>query len=76
MKNPDVLFCGYTIPHPSEIKVNFRIQTNKNTTADDALRKGLSDLSQVCAHVMDTFQQAVKEYEAINNTAMNEQMES
>jgi DNA-directed RNA polymerase I and III subunit RPAC2 len=25
MKNPNVLFCGYTIPHPSEIKVNFKI---------------------------------------------------
>ncbi len=75
MKNPDVLFCGYTIPHPSEIKVNFRIQTNKNVTAEDALRKGLSDLSQVCAHVMETFKQAVKEHE-LTNPAANDQMES
>ncbi|KAL4941428.1 DNA-directed RNA polymerase [Aspergillus oleicola] len=27
MKNPDVEFCGYTIPHPSEAKMNVRIQT-------------------------------------------------
>lgn len=26
-KNPDVEFCGYTIPHPSETKMNIRIQT-------------------------------------------------
>ncbi|XP_054890526.1 DNA-directed RNA polymerases I and III subunit RPAC2 isoform X1 [Poeciliopsis prolifica] len=27
MKNPEVEFCGYTITHPSESKINFRIQT-------------------------------------------------
>ncbi|EAL85579.1 DNA-directed RNA polymerase I and III 14 KDA polypeptide [Aspergillus fumigatus A1163] len=27
MKNPEVEFCGYTIPHPSEAKMNLRIQT-------------------------------------------------
>ncbi|XP_056145892.1 DNA-directed RNA polymerases I and III subunit RPAC2 isoform X1 [Lampris incognitus] len=27
MKNPDVEFCGYNITHPSESKINFRIQT-------------------------------------------------
>ncbi|KAI9796227.1 MAG: RNA polymerase subunit AC19 [Candelina submexicana] len=27
MKNPDVEFCGYSIPHPSEAKMNIRIQT-------------------------------------------------
>lgn len=25
--SPDVEFCGYTIPHPSESKMNIRIQT-------------------------------------------------
>jgi DNA-directed RNA polymerase I and III subunit RPAC2 len=27
MKNPDVEFCGYSIPHPSEDLMNIRIQT-------------------------------------------------
>ena len=62
MKNPNVLFCGYTIPHPSEIKVNFRIQTNKNETALEALAKGLRDLNEVCAHVMQTFEKSVQEH--------------
>nr|XP_046262236.1 DNA-directed RNA polymerases I and III subunit RPAC2 isoform X2 [Scatophagus argus] len=30
MKNADVEFCGYTITHPSESKINFRIQTRVN----------------------------------------------
>ena len=25
--SPDVEFCGYSIPHPSEDKMNIRIQT-------------------------------------------------
>jgi DNA-directed RNA polymerase I and III subunit RPAC2 len=28
MKNPNVTFCGYSIPHPSEFKIHFRIQTD------------------------------------------------
>lgn len=27
MSSPDVEFCGYSIPHPSETKMNLRIQT-------------------------------------------------
>jgi DNA-directed RNA polymerase I and III subunit RPAC2 len=27
MHSPDVEFCGYSIPHPSEAKMNLRIQT-------------------------------------------------
>ena len=30
-KNPDVQFAGYVIPHPSDPKVNFRIQTEGTT---------------------------------------------
>ncbi|KAJ3047410.1 RNA polymerase subunit AC19 [Rhizophlyctis rosea] len=28
MKNPAVAFCGYALPHPSEYKINLRIQTD------------------------------------------------
>ena len=70
MKNPNVVFCGYTIPHPSEIKVNFRIQTNKQVSALEVLEKGLKDLAQVCAHVAETFKKAVVEYENNNQVQM------
>ncbi|PKS09972.1 hypothetical protein jhhlp_004595 [Lomentospora prolificans] len=46
MKNPDVEFCAYTIPHPSEAKMNVRIQTYEGT-AVDALQKGLRDLADI-----------------------------
>ncbi|KAM3435231.1 hypothetical protein MY4824_004956 [Beauveria thailandica] len=54
MKNPDVEFCAYTLPHPSEDKMNIRIQTYEGT-AIDALKKGLGDLQQVCDVVADEF---------------------
>ena len=63
MKNPDVLFCGYSIPHPSEAKVNFRIQS-KQTPAINILEKGLVDLNSVCDHVLKTFEKSVNEFKS------------
>lgn len=69
--SPDVEFCAYSIPHPSEPKMNIRIQTystytqcshgfvpiNKYSggTAVDALKKGLVDIQEVCDVVADEF---------------------
>ncbi|KAH9884428.1 DNA-directed RNA polymerase [Xylariomycetidae sp. FL2044] len=55
MKNPDVEFCAYAIPHPSEDKMNLRIQTYDTTTATAALAKGLEDLEDLCDVVADEF---------------------
>ncbi|KAF7117514.1 hypothetical protein CNMCM5793_006536 [Aspergillus hiratsukae] len=58
MKNPQVEFCGYTIPHPSEAKMNLRIQTYDTTTAVEALEKGLEALMDLCDVVTDKFTSA------------------
>ncbi|KAJ4423960.1 RNA polymerase subunit AC19 [Gnomoniopsis sp. IMI 355080] len=55
MKNPDVEFCAYAMPHPSEPKMNMRIQTYEETTAIDALKKGLRDLQELCDVVAEKF---------------------
>ncbi|KAI1180442.1 DNA-directed RNA polymerase [Nemania sp. FL0916] len=55
MKNPDVEFCAYAIPHPSENKMNLRIQTYDTTTATAALDKGLQDLEDLCDVVSEEF---------------------
>ncbi|RKO94952.1 RBP11-like subunits of RNA polymerase, partial [Caulochytrium protostelioides] len=55
MKNPAVTFCGYSIPHPSEAKVNIRVQTDGSITAVDAFDKGLCDLIDLTEHVKTTF---------------------
>ncbi|KAL5319592.1 hypothetical protein ACEPPN_012647 [Leptodophora sp. 'Broadleaf-Isolate-01'] len=64
MKNPDVEFCGYSIPHPSEALMNIRIQTYEGTTAVEALEKGLTDLMDLCDVVADKFCKAREEYTA------------
>ena len=61
MKNPQVEFCGYSIPHPSENVLNIRIQTYGEITAVDALKKGLNDLIDLCNVVEDTFTRKIKE---------------
>ncbi|XP_055547127.1 probable DNA-directed RNA polymerases I and III subunit RPAC2 [Wyeomyia smithii] len=58
-KYPDVNFCGYTVPHPAENKMHFRIQAAKNVRAIDVLRRGLEDLERICDHTIDTFEAAV-----------------
>lgn len=55
MKNADVEFCGYSIPHPSENKLNIRIQTYGGMTAVAALHKGLDDLADLCTHIEEEF---------------------
>ncbi|KAK4548520.1 RNA polymerase subunit AC19 [Oleoguttula mirabilis] len=64
MKNPDVEFCGYSIPHPSETVMNLRIQTWDNVSVYDVLRRGLSDLAELCDVVEDKFTVARDEFNA------------
>ncbi|KAI1777939.1 DNA-directed RNA polymerase [Hypoxylon cercidicola] len=61
---PDVEFCAYAIPHPSEDKMNLRIQTYDTTTAAAALAKGLQDLEDLCDVVADEFWTKREEFNA------------
>ncbi|EFR03496.1 DNA-directed RNA polymerase I and III subunit RPAC2 [Nannizzia gypsea CBS 118893] len=64
MKNPDVEFCGYTMPHPSEAKLNLRIQTYDSTDVFTALEKGLDDLMDLCDVVTEKFVISRENFEA------------
>jgi DNA-directed RNA polymerase I and III subunit RPAC2 len=59
MKNPEVLFCGYSIPHPSEYSISIRIQT-KTITAREALDNALDQLILLCEIVKSEFKEANK----------------
>ncbi|XP_071480449.1 DNA-directed RNA polymerases I and III subunit RPAC2-like [Diadema setosum] len=61
MKDPDVDFCGYSVPHPTENRINLRIQT-KGSPAAAAFTRGLSNLSDVCDHIQETFKDSVQKY--------------
>ncbi|GAN02759.1 DNA-directed RNA polymerase I and III subunit Rpc19 [Mucor ambiguus] len=64
-KNRDVDFCGYSIPHPSEAKMNVRIQTTDNTNAIDALKSGLQDLYDMVAHVREAYVEGLEKKEYV-----------
>ncbi|EAT83562.2 hypothetical protein SNOG_09370 [Parastagonospora nodorum SN15] len=53
--SPDVEFCGYSIPHPSEAKMNLRIQTYDGVSVYSVLEKGLEDLMAMCDVVEEKF---------------------
>ncbi|XP_067853064.1 DNA-directed RNA polymerases I and III subunit RPAC2 isoform X2 [Heptranchias perlo] len=59
---PEVEFCGYSITHPSENKINFRIQTRGGIPSVEPFRRGLNELMTVCQHVLNTFEVSMKEY--------------
>ncbi|XP_044748509.1 probable DNA-directed RNA polymerases I and III subunit RPAC2 [Coccinella septempunctata] len=59
--DPKINFCGYTVPHPSESKMHFRIQMNEGR-AVDALRKGLEDVVKMCDHMLTTFDNEMESY--------------
>uniref|UniRef100_A0A673UIR7 DNA-directed RNA polymerase RBP11-like dimerisation domain-containing protein n=1 Tax=Suricata suricatta TaxID=37032 RepID=A0A673UIR7_SURSU len=61
MKNPELEFCGYTTTHPSESKINLRIQTRGSLPAIDPFQRGLNELMNVCQHVLDKFEASIKE---------------
>ncbi|KAK2861343.1 RNA polymerase subunit AC19 [Arthroderma sp. PD_2] len=64
MKNPEVEFCGYTMPHPSEPKMNLRIQTYDSTNVFTVLEKGLNDLMDLCDVVTEKFTISRDNFEA------------
>lgn len=61
LKNPNVQFCGYTLPHPNERKIHFQIQTNKGE-ALAALQNGFKDLLELNKVVRETIQKAYEDF--------------
>ena len=62
LQNPSVVFCAYSMPHPAEDQMLLRIQTVDGYTAQDALRKGLQDLKEMCQATKDVFNKAMDDF--------------
>ncbi|KAM7255798.1 hypothetical protein ACFE04_011539 [Oxalis oulophora] len=57
-QDPRMSFCGYSIPHPSDAKVNIRLQTT-GAPARDVLKDACQNLMLICQQVRTTFDKAV-----------------
>lgn len=62
MQNPKVDFCGYSVPHPYEPKMNMRLQT-RTGAAPEVMMEGLEDLGKSCDMINDAFDKAVEDFE-------------
>ncbi|KAK3139530.1 hypothetical protein QOZ80_5AG0384780 [Eleusine coracana subsp. coracana] len=60
-QDPRVAFCGYSIPHPADNKVNIRVQTTGDP-AKDVLKDSLQDLMVMCQNVRERFDTAVADF--------------
>lgn len=60
-KTPEVAFVGYSVPHPSEPKMNLRLQT-VGPSATTVLHEALGNVYEVGAHVLTTFDAAIDDF--------------
>lgn len=54
-------FCGYSVPHPYEPKMNVRLQT-KDVPAVQVLKAGLRDLEEASDILDAEFSRAIDDY--------------
>ena len=57
----DVEFVGYSIPHPSEAKMNLRLQTLTKET-NDVLNDGLRTIQNTSKLIKERFLEAMKDH--------------
>lgn len=60
--SPEVDFVGYSVPHPSEHKMNLRLQT-VGPPATEVLERALGTVFEVGEHVLASFDQAVQQHQ-------------
>ncbi|KAK7275693.1 hypothetical protein RIF29_16815 [Crotalaria pallida] len=63
-QDPRVTFCGYSIPHPSDNRVNIRVQTTGDP-AREVLKDGCQDLMLMCQLVRGTFDKALSDFKIV-----------
>uniref|UniRef100_A0A2P2JKY8 DNA-directed RNA polymerases I and III subunit RPAC2 n=1 Tax=Rhizophora mucronata TaxID=61149 RepID=A0A2P2JKY8_RHIMU len=72
-QDPRVSFCGYSIPHPSNARVNIRVQTTGDP-AREVLKDSCQNLMSMCQHVRSLFDESVAEFKKSNPTEMETSM--
>lgn len=63
MNRGETEFCGYSVPHPYEPKMNVRLQVKKDHTAQSVLSAGLKDLEEAANVLDDEFVAALQRHD-------------
>lgn len=61
LKDPNVLFAGYKLPHPLEHKFVIRIQTTSDYSPQEAFMNAITDLLSELSLFEERFREAYKE---------------
>ena len=64
IKNKDVEMCGYSIPHPSDNKLNLRLQTFKRP-AKEVLYEGIAQLKEMAGIIKGKFEEEERRNELV-----------
>ncbi|GAA0171308.1 DNA-directed RNA polymerase [Lithospermum erythrorhizon] len=64
-KDPRVTSSGYSIPHPSEARVNIQLQTTGDSPSE-VLKDSCQNLMLMCQHIRSTFHQAFTKFKSEN----------
>ncbi len=76
MGRKETSFCGYSVPHPSEPKMNVRLQTSAAKPALEVLKDGLHEMVEICDLLDFTLNQAIAEYENRKDAAGEDGMDA
>lgn len=63
MQQPETDFCGYSVPHPYEPKMNVRLQT-KGLATSKVIQKGFIGIEKLCDDLLDSFNNEVAMYKS------------
>lgn len=55
LKDDDVIFAAYKIPHPLEYKLHLKIQTRKDTTPENVLLKAMTEVTRKLEVIENSF---------------------
>ena len=67
-QHPETEFCGYSVPHPYDPKMNVRLQTAEGSelTSLKLLQVGLKDLEETANTLERVFESALQKYSRSN----------
>ncbi|XP_062509569.1 DNA-directed RNA polymerase II subunit RPB11-like [Corticium candelabrum] len=61
LRDPQVLFAGYKVPHPLEHRVVLRVQTTSEYSPQEAFSNAITDLISEISLLEERFKDSVKE---------------
>lgn len=59
LRNKEVLFCGYKVPHPLNHMIEIRLQTMPTTTPEKVIKHAVKNLRGECKDMLEQFDRGV-----------------